>query len=360
MARSAVFLFLFSLLLTVYGGAQARTALESTRPKLVLEVTGVTDPTSFVLLPDGRVLISETSGRIVCYEDGVMDPQPWFEFPPQTEAFSLQRVGRLTLASDFASSNKVFLTLAYREGTRNLVGLVVLQDLGRRGTFNGFFLPPLEVPEGNDPGRVRFSPEGDLFWGLPDAPAESQAQNDESWLGKILRFTPAGGIPVDNPVPGSPIWAKGFKAPLGLAWNLQNGALYTTDQGRGNFNGTGPGRDEVSLLEPGKNYGHPLVHGGEVKPGLQSPLQHSTSARGWAPTSALFVDQGKWQGSFVFTGGKGAELLYRFVFDKADPRKTLFGEELLVKAKGVLVDLLLLPGGNLLLLSQKALLEYQL
>lgn len=91
--------------------------------------------------------------------------------------------------------------------------------------------------------------------------------------GSILRITPEGAIPDDNPWPNSPIWAYGMRNPLGIAFRPEDGALFVADHGPttewepriGAF-------DELNLVQKGKNYGWPRVVGAPGIPDYVDPL----------------------------------------------------------------------------------------
>jgi hypothetical protein len=68
-----------------------------------------------------------------------------------------------------------------------------------------------------------------------------------------LRFNLDGGIPADNPIPGSPIWTWGHRNPQGLLW-APNGIFYSSEHGPTTD-------DELNIIEKGRNYGWPYVRG---------------------------------------------------------------------------------------------------
>ena len=82
-------------------------------------------------------------------------------------------------------------------------------------------------------------------------------QDIDSLAGKILRVTPEGDIPADNPFPGSPVYSLGHRNPQGLTWDLENGRMFSTEHGPSGFDGPGGG-DEINLIVAGGNYGWPL------------------------------------------------------------------------------------------------------
>ena len=338
--------------------SQAPSALRSSQPKLVSEVSGLIQPVALAASPDGRIFVSEQGGAIRLIRLGTLEPQSWFTLPQGEDTDQPPRFGGIALDPDFPLTPKLYLTAAYTKDDLRYACILVLEEVGNQGTLSWFLLDEVPISKNQDPGRVKVGPDGMIYWAISDDLESTKAQDPTNYLGKILRITPEGKIPENNPIPGSYIYASGFKAPFGMAWSPLNGQFFATDFGPGNYNLKGPGRDEVNIIEPGKNYGFPLIKGAETKAGLVAPLQNSTSARGWATNGAAFVTTGKWQGSFLMAGGMGTELLFRFVFDKQDPRKTLWGEEHLTKQKGPLFDVVTLPDGRFLLLTATAVLEY--
>jgi PQQ-dependent dehydrogenase (s-GDH family) len=90
---------------------------------------------------------------------------------------------------------------------------------------------------------------------LPTA-ADVEARNWRGYEGKILRVNLDGSIPDDNPVLAgvrSHVFSYGHRNPQGMAFG-PDGRLYASEHGQDTD-------DEVNRIEPGRNYGWPLIAG---------------------------------------------------------------------------------------------------
>lgn len=102
-------------------------------------------------------------------------------------------------------------------------------------------------------GRIAFGPDDMLYVTTGDAQNRPNAQDPSSLSGKILRLTPEGTVPADNPTPGSPVWSLGHRNVQGLAWS-KDGTMYSVEFGQDAW-------DELNIIRPGGNYGWPQVEG---------------------------------------------------------------------------------------------------
>ena len=131
-------------------------------------------------------------------------------------------------------------------------------------------------------GRIAFGPDGDLYVATGDAGQPDLAQDPASLAGKILRVDPEGGVPDDNPFPASPVWSLGYRNVQGLAFDSQ-GRLWATEFGSKDA-------DELNLIEPGANYGWPLVEGTGNDPAYVNPQAQWTPTSLASPSGLAIVD----------------------------------------------------------------------
>jgi glucose/arabinose dehydrogenase len=332
-------------------GGLPREQLAGTPPDLKIEVLvrGLETPWALDFAPDGRIFINERSGRIRMIESGRLLSEPWMTL----EVAAVGEAGLMGLAIDpqFTQNRFLYVAYTYRAADGRLQNRLVRlredQKTGK-GSLDKVLIDNVAGSNNHDGGRVKFGPEGKLYWTTGDAQTTRFAQNLRSLNGKILRLNSDGSIPADNPFPNSYVYSYGHRNPQGLAWQPKTQRLYSTEHGPSGFQGCC--RDEINYIERGKNYGWPEIRADETREGMVPPVIHAGTSETWAPAGATFVTRGPWAASLLFTGLRG-QTLYRVVLDSNDPRKVEKFERLLYRQFGRLRDIAEGPDGNLYLLT---------
>ncbi|WP_306439062.1 PQQ-dependent sugar dehydrogenase [Mycolicibacterium brumae] len=153
------------------------------------------------------------------------------------------------------------------------------------------------IPAANyhDGGRIAFGPDGMLYVTTGDAGNPGSAQELGSVSGKILRLTPDGEVPQDNPFPGSPVYSLGHRNPQGIAWD-DDGTMYAAEFGQNTW-------DELNIIEAGGNYGWPEVEGLGGGDRYIDPVQQ------WQPRHASPSGIAVYDGSVWIANLRGERLL---------------------------------------------------
>lgn len=251
-------------------------------------------PWEIVFLPDGELLITERPGTL----QKVGRDRKIYTIEGVEHAGEGGLLG-LVLHPRFSENHWLYLYLTMK-ASDGLINRVERYHLERdRLLEKKTIISDIPGAAYHDGGRIAFGPDGYLYITTGDAGNPKLAQDINSLAGKILRVRDDGSIPPDNPF-GNAVWSYGHRNSQGLAWD-DKGRLWATEHG-------GHGRDELNLIEKGKNYGWPVIQGDERKEDMESPIIHSGPNETWSPAGAVF-----WDGS-IFFGGLRGESLYETKF----------------------------------------------
>jgi len=225
-------------------------------------IKGFNQPWSMAFLPDGGILVTERPGRLRIVRDGVLDPNP-IAGVPQVQAQGLAGLMDIALHPRFTENKLIYFTYhkpAPANGTAgNNAGTITLA----RGRWDGSGLLDARdifsaIQSGNA-SHIVFGKDGMVYMsvGVGDPPGAARAQDPNDLAGKVLRLRDDGTIPPDNPFVGRAgyrpeIYTIGHRNVLGLAVQPDTGAIWECEAGPN-------GGDEINVLQPGKNYGWPVV-----------------------------------------------------------------------------------------------------
>ena len=226
-------------------------------------------------LPDGRLMIAERPGRVrLASADGVLDPQPWLSVEDRVFFQGESGLTGLALHPDYPSVPWVYVMYTYigENGPRNRISR--FNEVNGRAGEETILLDGLAAQErggSHSGGTLQFGPDGMLYIATGDA-FERQRSNDlNDPSGAVLRLTPEGTVPADNPWAGNPIWAHGMRNPHGLSWQPATGRLFTGDHGP-----TGEDQlmahDRIVVLEGGRHHGWPVMVGAAGNPDYVDPI----------------------------------------------------------------------------------------
>jgi glucose/arabinose dehydrogenase len=226
-------------------------------------------PWSLVFLPDGRAFVSERPGRIRLIDQrGLAMPVGYVEVAGGGEAGLMG----LALHPRFPAAPYLYAMHTHAAEDRTITNRVVRFVFdGQALRFDRVILGGIPGGHIHDGGRIAFGPDGNLYIGTGETGRSGLAQDMSSLGGKILRITPDGAIPPDNPFPGSPIYTLGNRNVQGLAWDPRTGQMFAAEHGPSGELGV-HAWDEINVIKAGANYGWPKVVGAAGQSGLTDPL----------------------------------------------------------------------------------------
>ena len=306
----------------------------------VVPMLGFSYPYALAFLPDGNILVTERAGRLRIVRDGKLDPEPITGIP---EVLNTRQRGMndLALHPRFAENHWIYFTY-YKPvtGTTNARATLARARYDGGPTLSDVrdIFSTDSVVSGPSAAKIAFGRDGKIYMaiGIPiphaandaESATVTDAQDPNSYYGKVLRLNDDGSAPKDNPFSGRPghkpeLYALGIRNAMGLYFHPETGELWETENGP-------QGGDEINIIKAGKNYGWPVISYGRgytgdltggtgpasdlpVAPDMEQPWLF------WSPsisTAAITFYSGNrfpgWKGN-IFVGGLIGTQLQRIV-----------------------------------------------
>jgi glucose/arabinose dehydrogenase len=360
--------------------------VKSERQTVKLEVVArdLETPWGLAFLPDGRMLVTERSGRLRIVEKGKLLPA----VTGTPEAWVRQDGGLFDVEVHPAYAKNGWIYLSYSEPLKGYMppqpdpaATAPAQPAGRgpeppsipsmtvivRGKIRDnawvdqqvLYRGPADLYTTQNihyGSRFLFDRDGHLFYSIGDKGKTEDAQDLSKPTGKIHRINDDGTVPKDNPFVNrtgavASIWSYGHRNPQGLAFDPTTNKLWATEHGPN-------GGDELNLIEPGRNYGWAVVSHG-MQPGITKSEQEGMESpkATWTPTIApagiAFYSGTRYPGwkNNLFVTGLGGQQLRRIEItnDKVTHQEVVFNEygrvrDIIIGPDGYFYASLSLPG----------------
>jgi glucose/arabinose dehydrogenase len=310
---------------------------ELVRIRVVTVAYGLVRPWHLSFLPGGTdMLVTESPGNLRVIRDGNIESVSGWD----ARALRARSMNSVILHPDFERNRQIYISYVKdRDGGDSTIALARAHFDGARLTDVEEIFVAAAWGTGAAAGRAEFGPDGMIYLTVGDRDAGNTtddpsyrmlAQGVDNHVGKILRLRDDGTAPDDNPFVGQSralpeIYTHGHRNAQGLAWHPETGEMWATE--------IGPmAGDELNLIEPGNNYGWPLVSLGKIytgnlaseqswwRPGITMPIMF------WVPAispSSLMIYDGEqfplWKGHY-FIGGLSGQQLQRVAFNQPPPQ----------------------------------------
>ncbi len=325
-------------------------------------------PWSLAFLPEGGKLITERPGRLLFVEEG---EKTRITGLPDILARGQGGLLEVSLHPQYADNGWIYLTYSKPNDEGNTALALV------RGRIEGEHLADTEElfvqnrysrPGRHYGSRIAWLGDGTLLVSIGDrGPDPLRAQDAGDHAGSVLRLHEDGSVPDDNPFVEDEevldeIYSYGSRNIQGLLVDPETDDIWATEHGP-------RGGDLLHLIEPGKNYGWPVVTRGRDY-GTQEQFPHADARRmeGIAepvydfgpthpPSGLAMVTTGRfnrWNGNLL-AGGLLSERIRRLVIGTYDGQyEVVHDEELLLGALGRIRDVREGPDGNIYVLTDHA------
>jgi len=356
--------------------------------RVVTIATGLFHPWGIAFADANTILVTERNGALRIIHDGVLSPKPVWTSPtkPSPNAPNGGGNGNDTLHfvavhPDFAQNHLVYVSYPKtgEKGTTLAVARGFLKG-DVLGDIQEIFVADAWEKGGNLAGRVFFGKDKNLYVtigdrdriccnaeqkrpdGSDDNSLRMKSQTLDNHVGKTLRLRDDGTVPKDNPFVGKPgakpeIYTYGHRNGYGLAVNPETGELWQAE--------IGPmGGDEVNILQPGHNYGWPLVSMGRnytgtlasdqpfARPGMDNARMFWVPSI--SPSSIMFYTGDKfprWKNN-LFVGALTTQQLIRVAFGQ--PSQAERREGLLIPMRVRIRDVQQSPDGYIYVATEGA------
>jgi len=328
---------------------------------------GLDHPWGITWLPDGSALVTEkNSGTIRRIVDDMLLEERVQGAPQGALVSRYKGLLDILVHPDFA--NEPYIYMSYNKDLGDGKEAIAIA----RGRWDGRNIRNTEdifVGEDGTTNGVRmvFGADDMLYFGVY-VTTDNPEPNFHTGIqkGKVLRLTPEGDIPRDNPFVGRDgflpeIYSYGHRTPTGLTLNRLTGELWETEMGPN-------GGDEVNRLQRGGNYGWPLVSLGRSYSGAWQSERFQMEGTlnpiafwmpGISPSSLVFYDGDEfpfWTGDLFVAGmqvgqipGTGHLQRIKFNADGEEIRR----ESLLSDLRQRIRDVSMGPDGRLWLLTDE-------
>lgn len=234
-------------------------------------VSNLRKPTVMAFMPDGGILVAEQEGKLWVIKDEKLPEEPAADL--DVDATLERGLIGMVLDPDFTANQYIYLYYTLPDGSHNRIS---------RFTFDGdkieegseqvvLDLDPLSSAANHNGGAMHFGPDGKLFVAIGENAQPPNAQDLDTYHGKMLRINRDGTVPDDNPFSGGSeqkkrVWAYGLRNPYTFDIHPESSKIWVNDVGKSSW-------EEINdATQGGLNFGWPAMEGKGSENEYENPL----------------------------------------------------------------------------------------
>tara|TARA_R110000868_G_scaffold408293_7_gene691082 strand:- start:36199 stop:37350 length:1152 start_codon:yes stop_codon:yes gene_type:complete len=295
-------------------GETEQTPIPDMNYSYELVTGGIEVPWGMTWLPNGDMLITDRGGKLFVYRNDELIEVPSSTLPDDIYANGQGGFLDVKVHPSYEENNWIYFTYSSSKGTGEGANTALI-----RGKLVNDELTSVETLYKATPntsrgvhygGRIEFDRNGFVFFSIGDrGNRDENPQDITKDGGKVYRLMDDGSIPSDNPFVNeagvkTAIYSYGHRNPQGMEMNPATGKIWAHEHGP-------QGGDEINIIEPGKNYGWPIISFGinyngtpfaedTARAGMEQPIKYWVPSI--APSGMTFVTTDKyphWKGHLL-------------------------------------------------------------
>lgn len=306
--------FLLAVFMIAIGcnGQAGEESMESPAADLSVEAEKVVSGTGIgwgiAFLPDGDMLVTEKSGTLYRISDGEIVAEITDGIPSDLDVNGQGGFLDIELHPNYEENGWIYFSYSSSagsgEGSNTAIIRAKLENDALVNVEELYKAEPNSTRGQHYGSRIVFDNDGYMFFSIGDRGNRDVLPQDITMDGgKIYRLNDDGSIPSDNPFVGEDgakeaVYSYGHRNPQGMALNPESGIVWANEHGP-------QGGDEVNIIEPGNNYGWPVISYGinyngtefaedTARAGMEQPILYWDPSI--APAGMTFVTSDKYPG----------------------------------------------------------------
>lgn len=336
------------LIIVGCNGETGEAQSQSEPPNITVEAEKVVDGIrigwGLAFLPNGDMLITEKSGTLYRVSGGEIVAEITDGIPSDLDVNGQGGFLDIELHPNYEENGWVYFSYASSagegEGSNTAIIRAKLENDALINVETLYKAVPNSERGQHYGSRIVFDNNGYMFFSIGDRGNRDELPQDITKDGgKIYRLNDDGSIPSDNPFVGQDgakeaTYSYGHRNPQGMALNPQSGVVWANEHGP-------RGGDEVNIIEPGNNYGWPVISYGinyngtefaedTARAGMEQPILYWDPSI--APAGMSFITSDKypgWEGDLLV-----ASLKFSYIAHLEVEGNEILGETKLVEGVG--------------------------